>query len=173
MKYARIEAGKIAEVFQLEPVLHPTLMADVHQVDDAAQVGWLFDGVTASPPLPPPPLSKPELKALAADKRFRVETGGLVVGGIPIATDRQAQAMITGASNLFDKDPLLLTVDWSIDAENFVTLDKATVQQNGILIGRHVQASFTAQRQIVALIDAGDITTAEQIEAWAGWPSNS
>jgi len=116
---------------------------------------------------------KAALKALAADKRFRVETGGLVVGGIPIATDRQAQAMITGAGNLFDKDPSLLTVDWSIDAENFVTLDKATVQQNGILIGRHVQASFTAQRQIVALIDAGDITTAEQIEAWAGWPSNS
>lgn len=122
---------------------------------------------------PPPPPTKNDLKALAADKRYRVETGGMLFGGMPVSTDRTSQNMIDGASKLFDEDPTISSVDWALSPDTFITLTKAQVKQLGVAVGRHVQACFGAQRQISALIDAGTITTQEEIETWADWPANS
>ena len=38
-----------------------------------------------------------ELRAYAAARRFEIETGGVTVGGSTVSTDRDSQAMITGA----------------------------------------------------------------------------
>lgn len=113
--------------------------------------------------------AKPALKEIAADKRFRMETGGLMVGGMPIATDRNSQNMISGAAKLFDEDPALSVIEWTASPDSFVTLTKVQLKAIGVAVGRHVQRCFARQKEIAALIDAGTITTAEQIEAWEGW----
>jgi hypothetical protein len=57
-----------------------------------------------NPPLP----TKDELIAYAADVRWRKEVGGIVVAGVPVATDDRSKQMIIGARLAANSDP-----DWS------------------------------------------------------------
>ncbi|MDU8502973.1 hypothetical protein RYB01_27840, partial [Pseudomonas syringae] len=54
---------------------------------------------------------KSSLLVYAADKRWRVETGGIVVGGMSVATDDRSKLMITGARVKADKDAAF-TTNW-------------------------------------------------------------
>ncbi|MCX5497337.1 hypothetical protein OSH11_21750, partial [Kaistia dalseonensis] len=56
--------------------------------------------------------SKDELRAYAADKRWRVENGGIVVDGAAIRTDDKSQSRVSGAALLAFSDPDLVTIDW-------------------------------------------------------------
>ncbi len=66
--------------------------------DPAVVEGWSYSDASktfAAPVVAPPTIA--QLVAYAAAKRFAVETGGLSVNGLTVATDRDSQSMIANA----------------------------------------------------------------------------
>lgn len=108
------------------------------------------------------------LKAYAARKRFEIETGGLLVGGIDVATDRESQALINGAYAAMQLDPGRL-IKWK-GINGFVEVDAAAMTAIAEAVASHVQACFAAEAEIVAAISAGTISSKAEIDA-AGWPA--
>lgn len=107
------------------------------------------------------------LRQHAAAKRYAVETGGIWVGGMFVLTDRDSQNLIQGARALSVEEP-----DEPVEfkaSSGWITIDAATIQGIALAVGRHVRACFAAERLVSAAIDAGTITTPEQIDA-APWP---
>lgn len=107
------------------------------------------------------------LAAYAADKRWRIETGGIVVNGAAIDTSRDSQAMISGAFAYSQANPDKLIKFKA--ATGWTTLDAATVAAIATAVGDHVQACFAVEEEVAAAIEAGTITSIEQIDA-ADWP---
>jgi len=110
---------------------------------------------------------KEALADYAAATRWQVETGGIVVGGIGVATDDRSKLMITGARIKADADPDF-TTRWKT-AAGFATIDAATVIAISDAVLAHVDACFAAEAAVLAAIEAGDITTTAEIDA-ADWP---
>lgn len=110
-----------------------------------------------------------DLAAYAADKRWRVETGGIVVAGAPIATDDRSKTMIMGARIKADADPDY-TVGWKT-ADGFVTLNASQIVAISDAVLAHVDACFEAEAAVLSGIDAGNIATIAEINAF-DWPPN-
>ena len=110
-----------------------------------------------------------DLYAYAAIKRYAVETGGIVIDGMRVMTDRQSQSLITGAYNYVQANPDV-TVKFKT-AAGFVELTAAQMTAIANAVGAHVQASFAAEGEVDKQIIAGTITTAAEIDAFA-WPAN-
>ena len=168
--YCKIENGAVVNRAHFEAAMPDDWAepGDVWIADEAAQIGWSYSSGVFSAPAPEvPPV---DLKAYAADKRWRVETGGIVVNGASIQTDRASQAMITG---LYTYAAVAKPDSIPYKAEGgFVLLTAAQAVSIGLAVGAHVQACFAAEQAIDADIDAGAISTADQIEADGRWPTN-
>jgi len=108
-----------------------------------------------------------DLAAYAADKRWRIETGGILVGGVPVATDRESQGLIIGAHAYVLANPDV-TINFKA-ANGFVDLDAATVTAVATAVAAHVQACFAAEAEVAAAIADGRITTIQQVDDWP-WP---
>jgi hypothetical protein len=122
--------------------------------------------------LPLEDLRAAKLAALAA-KRWSVETGGVLVGGVLVRTDGNSQAKITGAVSLFQSDPNLLSIDWEAQPGVWVTLDAATMKVIGLAVGRHVQGCFGRAKALsVQILATADETALDAIDIEAGWPPN-
>ncbi|QEL21718.1 DUF4376 domain-containing protein [Bosea sp. F3-2] len=107
-----------------------------------------------------------ELISYAASTRFTKETGGIEVAGSPIATDRESQAMISGAFALVQAQP-----DTTIRFKTptgFVALTAAQMSAVAVSVAQHVQASFGLEADIAEQIEAGEITTTAEIDALFG-----
>jgi hypothetical protein len=115
-----------------------------------------------------PPLTQVELVAYAADKRWRVETGGIAIGGMPVATDDRSKMMIMGARVKANDNPDF-TTKWKSASGMFVVLDGAAIIAISDAVLSHVDTCFEVEATVLAEIAAGTITTIEQIDA-AGWP---
>jgi hypothetical protein len=95
--------GVVREVFQTQPVFHATVMANVREVP-YAEVGWHFDGVSASPP-PTPTESelvaeKAEERLLAVEIRFNAALeAGMAYQGKVLQIREKDQANITTMGN--------------------------------------------------------------------------
>lgn len=111
--------------------------------------------------------SKPALIAIAADKRYRVETGGKTIMGATFRTDRESQGLISGAAALTKITGQ--SIKWKTPA-GFIEATAGQIEQVAIAVGNHVQACFAAEAEIIGLIEAGTVTTRDQIEDWSGWP---
>lgn len=109
-----------------------------------------------------------DLTAYAAHRRWLAETGGIVVAGTAIATDRESQALIMGARLYAQATP-----DTSFQfkaAAGFVTLDGADIEAVALAVAAHVQACFAVEAGVRADIEAGTITTLSQVDG-AAWPA--
>lgn len=104
------------------------------------------------------------LRAYAASKRFETETGGIVVAGMPVATSRDSQNLISGAFALSGTDASL-TVSFKAADGEFRRLDGAGIQTLALAVASHVQACFAAEADVIASIEAGTITGDGQIDA--------
>lgn len=104
-----------------------------------------------------------DLGAYAAAARYRRETGGIIVAGSPIATDRESQALVNGAFNLVQQEPA--TVMKFKTGAGFVDLDAAAIQIIAMEVGQHVQRCFAKEADVAAAIASGAITTTAAIEA--------
>ncbi|WP_436030976.1 DUF4376 domain-containing protein [Rhizobium rhizogenes] len=111
-----------------------------------------------------------DLYAYAAAKRYVVETGGIVINGMSVMTDRQSQSLITGAYNYVDANPDV-TVQFKTTS-GFVELTATQIKAVANAVAAHVQASFAAEGAIDQEIIAGTITTTAEIDGFA-WSSNT
>lgn len=111
---------------------------------------------------------KPHLKAYAAQKRWQVEVGGIVVNGARVPTDDRAKTLFAGAAGWLAAADTTTIVLGGVAAQ---TMTGTQVKALRDAICNHVDASFAAQAAIIAAIDAGTITTTAEIDAYA-WPSN-
>ncbi len=110
-----------------------------------------------------------DLYAYAASKRYAIETGGIVLDGMRVMTDRASQSLITGAYNYVQANPDVLVKFKT--AAGFVELTATQMTAIANAVAAHVQASFAAEGAVDAEIGAGTITTKAEIDAFA-WPSN-
>lgn len=126
----------------------PEPPGDARQVWDGAQWVW------------PPEALLDHL----ADLRWRRETAGIVVEGMPMATDRDAQAMITGAALAAQLEGPGYELRWKT-RDGFVALTGAQVIALAQAVRAHVQACFDAEADIAGRVQNGEITTLAGLEA--------
>jgi hypothetical protein len=111
----------------------------------------------------PPPATATQLRAAAADARWRRETGGITVSGIPVHTDDRSKMMLMGARIQATAAPGFST-QWKGADGQFVTLDAATIGALSDAVLAHVDACFAREQEVLAAINAGDVTTLAEIE---------
>ena len=115
-------------------------------------------------PAPPPPTLdelKTQKKAEIAAVRYNVEIGGVTVSGVKIDTDRDSQALITGAALAAVIDSSY-SLNWKT-AQGFVHLTAPEIIAVAQAVRAHVQACFDREGELVALVDAAE--TAEDLDA--------
>jgi hypothetical protein len=123
---------------------------------------WLFNGATFVQPAAGQ-YTKAQLTGYAASKRYDVEVGGMTITGIPIATDRQSQAMINGAFNLASQNAAL-ALQFKTES-GFVSLTAAQIIGIAVAVATHVQNCFAKEAEVGAAIAAGSISDLAAIDA--------
>jgi hypothetical protein len=128
--------------------------------DEFAQLAQsvVADGI---PALDPPTVLKP----YAAAVRYAKEIAGCMVGGVTYPSDRETQAKLTAAA-LFAQVDNTQTFQWKLADGSFsATLSAAEMIAVAAAVGGYVNACFAEEAEVVAEIDAGTITTREEIDA--------
>ena len=108
-------------------------------------------------------IKEAKLAEIAA-ARYAQETGGLVVNGATIRTDRESQALITGAALKASTDATYVC-RWKT-VEGFVELTAAQIIAVADAVRDHVQAGFDHEAELVALVDAAETVEAVEAIAW-------
>ncbi|MDH0615939.1 MULTISPECIES: DUF4376 domain-containing protein [unclassified Agrobacterium] len=167
--FARVDNERVIEVVSLDKgvkisdAFHPDLAAQFKACADGVMPGWVYDGKTFSQPVAES-ITKSELLAYAAMKRFEIETGGIVVNGCRVDTSRDSQSMIANAHSYVVASGAASTKFKSLSG--FVTLSAAEVKETALAVGAHVQSLFDAEATIDALITSGDIASLADIDAY-------
>jgi hypothetical protein len=138
---------------------------------------WLLvDGVRVPAPVAEKTIDEAlseKIKAVAA-KRYAVETGGITINGAEIDTDRDSQALLTGAWCYAQQSPGK-RVNWK-GKNGWANLGKNEISAIAEAVGDHIQACFTKERahvEALQQIASGVGATVAHIEAYdidAGWP---
>lgn len=107
------------------------------------------------------------LKEAAARKRYEVETAGIVVDGVSVATDRASRLSMVGLEAFS-----MLAVDKVVSFKAANGWHELTVEQARSLlyaVSTHIQACFAAEATLSKLIDADSVISKEEIEKF-DWP---
>ena len=114
------------------------------------------------------PMTLDEAKAAKiaeiAAARYAAEVAGVTVGGVVVRTDRESQALITGAALKAIQDATY-TCRWKTEI-GFVTLDSATIIAVADAVRSHVQGCFDAEYAKCVLIDAAQTVEAVEAVTW-------
>lgn len=116
--------------------------------------------------------SKQALAEYAADKRWRVETGGCPWNGRIISTDRDSQSKLIaelvalGAGLRIDSSP------WKFGDGSFANLSNAAMGSVILAAQTHISGSFAYEAAVLNAISAGTISTFDEIET-GDWPPTS
>lgn len=106
-----------------------------------------------------------------ADRRWRAEIGGTMVGPTPIDTSRDSQTKITAAYLEASQDEEFTISNWKVAPGLFAALDAATIIAIGNAVTAHVQACFDNEAEISSLILlAEDDDDLDAIDIESGWP---
>lgn len=113
---------------------------------------------------------KAHLKALVAERRWLVETGGLTLAsGVRIKTGREDRAAFAGALAEMEAAGLA-SIDFKAET-GFVELTPADMRGIASEVTIHVQSSFSTERTHIDAIDAlTEIAAAMTYDSDAGWP---
>ena len=108
--------------------------------------------------------------AALADRRWQAETGGVVINGVPIKTDRDSTSKITAAYVQAAANPAF-SVRWKVDTGTFVTLDAETIIAIGDAVTTHAQACFDREDVLTtAILGAADAAALDAVDIEIGWP---
>ncbi|UZE51130.1 DUF4376 domain-containing protein [Rhodopseudomonas sp. P2A-2r] len=105
-----------------------------------------------------------DLLAYAKDASWRKEIGGVVIAGIPVATDDRSQLKILGSRVAADADPNWST-EWDAANDQTYPIDAATMIMISDAVAAHVNRCFSIRASVKAAIAAGTITTTAEIDA--------
>ncbi len=104
------------------------------------------------------------VKAGIAARRYVAEISGITLNGMFIDTDRDSQALITGAALSAMLDSTYVC-NWKT-IEGFVQLDAATLIGIAQAIRAHVQACFDRESALLNAVTNGSITSELLGEGW-------
>lgn len=130
---------------------------------DTANIGDMWDGESFSTPEKTVTLEE-KIAELAA-LRYNKETAGITVNGSEILTDRESQAMLSGAYCACLIDPARI-IDFK-GANGWIQLSASEITIIAAAVADHVQACFTRENELSVLLQSDidtDITT--------GWPGS-
>jgi len=137
----------------------PSLVLDGDHVDAT----WTVEDLSAEEIAAILAGAKAAKKQEIAAARYAAEIAGVTVGGVVVKTDRESQALITGAALKATQDGTY-SCTWKTES-GFVTLNAATVLAVADAVRTHVQTCFDAEAAKCMLIDAAQ--TVEEVEAVA------
>lgn len=109
-------------------------------------------------------LQRRALIAFAAEMRWQREVGGMVAGGVPIATDDRSKLMIAGARLAALANPGWSTRWQGRDGQSYA-VDAEAILAISLAVEAHVNAAFARFAEVKDEIDAGTLTTPAQVEA--------
>ncbi len=92
--------------------------------------------------------------------RYTKEIGGITVSGVPIQTDRESRAILTGAY-IRAKEDNTYTVRWKTP-DGFITLNAATIIAISDAVADHVQKCYAAEADVAA--DILTLTSVQEVE---------
>ena len=98
------------------------------------------------------------------DARERRINDGIMVGGVPFATDPITQAELNGAY-IFTQSNVGATFQWKLPDGSFVTLDKQAVQDVQGHLTDFKSKCFACEDDTLTEIEGSTITTLAQIDA--------
>ncbi|MNT63535.1 hypothetical protein D3C72_2013600 [compost metagenome] len=106
-----------------------------------------------------------------AAKRWQVETGGIIVGSAPIATDRESRSQLTSVySDL--QNSLIADTPWKAADGSFTLVTLAEIEPAAQAVAAHVRACFAAEQAHTIAIEA--LHTQAELDSYdihTGWPS--
>ncbi|MGK2740533.1 DUF4376 domain-containing protein [Tepidicaulis sp. LMO-SS28] len=138
---------------------------------------WLIEDIPAPAPEEEPAPEEPapfDALTYLAELRWTVETAGLTVnvpelGEIEVHTDRESQAMISGAHSFLQLNPEQ-SIQFKTSA-GFITLNASQFTFVASGVAAHIQACFAEEARIAALVGAGTLTTEAGIaNEWGNAP---
>ena len=113
------------------------------------------------PPAPTLEQLRERKRAEIAAARYEAEVAGIEVNGVSIATNRDSQALLTGAAVSAMLDDAY-TVQWKQPDGTFVTLTANQIIELGKTVRAHVETCFNREKELYAEIAAAQ--TAEEVE---------
>lgn len=109
-------------------------------------------------------------KAAATDLRWQKETGGIVIGGVLVATDDRSKTLILGKRAQAQTDPDM-AFRWKAASGEWVELTGAQIIGIADAVADHVQACFDREGELHDLIDGAETAeTVLAVDIAAGWP---
>lgn len=142
----------------------PTEPPELEGEEVARWTGSDWEKLAAAPE--PEPAPAPDWPALIAARRYQVETGGTTVEGVQVNTERDSQALLTGAAFAATLDQAY-HIKWKA-ATGFVDLTGEQVIGLASQVRAFVQACFNREAELLGFVADGSIT-AEMLEE--GWPA--
>ena len=128
--------------------------------------------VVRSTPTPPPPPAptKDQLIAVAASKRWTVQSGGITLNGAQIDTSTDSLALITGAIESLERG--WTTAPIRFKAKNaWLDLSLVDLQGAAAAVSQHVQNCFSAEAAVVTKINNDTYTTVAAVNGASEWPA--
>ena len=138
----------------------PTLALDGDHVDAT----WEIESLSAEEIAEILAATKSAKKAEIAAARYAAEIAGVAVGGVTVRTDRESQALITGAALKATQDAAY-SCTWKAES-GFVTLDSATIIAVADAVRTHVQGCFDLEAAKCAQIDAAETVKGVEAVLW-------
>lgn len=100
-----------------------------------------------------------KLAELAAD-RYKAETAGITVGNTEIRTDRESQAMLTGAMMTM-REGFVSTIQWKAGIGLWVPLGIEEITMLASAVSSHVQQCFAREQELATMVT--NATTTEDV----------
>lgn len=130
--------------------------------------GWHYDPASGvfTPPYDLMTLeeAKVQRKLDLAAFRFAAETGGCSANGAQIRTDRESQALLTGAALAAMDDPAYV-LHWKAES-GWVSLGADQIKSVARAVRAHVQASFDREKSLGEQVDAAETVEAVAAISW-------
>lgn len=113
---------------------------------------------------------KADHKAAATDLRWQKETAGILIGGVPVATDDRSKTLILGKRAKARENPEM-TFRWKAASGDWVELTGTQIIAIADAVADHVQACFDREGEMHDAIDAAETAqTVLAVDITAGWP---
>ena len=99
------------------------------------------------------PAIRARLRARATERRWQVETAGITLGGVQVATDDRAKTLLAGASERARRDAGFST-RWKGADGTWAPVSNATIIALADAVFAHIDACFLREEELHGLIAA-------------------
>lgn len=174
MRAAIVSENVVTNVILLKPDADPADFGAIACPDNVSK-GWSYDGTDFAAPPPPDPFAgmtaeekKDALYAYAGSARSQKQVAGTTVdlgaGPMPISTDSTTQLFLSGARIKAEADANYTIHNYKLAPGQYATLTAAAIVAISDAVEAYIQSCFDKNKDVDADIDAGTISTTDEID---------